>query len=139
MSAEDEVRQTSDRFYAALTSMLGGDTGPMDELWSHGDDVSTMHPLGGREIGWDAVRESWENAAKAFSGGSVHCDDLVVHVLGDAAYTTGTEQLDAMIGEQPMAGAVRATNIYRREGGAWKMVHHHADAHAVLQQILGLS
>lgn len=54
MSTEDEVRQVSDRFYAAVNSMLDGDASQMAGVWSHESDVSTMHPLGGRENGWDA-------------------------------------------------------------------------------------
>ncbi|HEX2273092.1 MAG TPA: hypothetical protein VHG90_04365, partial [Acidimicrobiales bacterium] len=65
MATEDEVRQASDRFYAALGSMLNGDARPMADVWAHDPAVSTMHPLGGREVGWDAVRASWEGAAEA--------------------------------------------------------------------------
>ena len=46
MSAEAEVQQASDQFYAALNSMVNGDASPMAEIWSHESDVSTMHPLG---------------------------------------------------------------------------------------------
>jgi hypothetical protein len=48
MAAEDEVRQASERFYEALNRVLEeSDTGPMEEIWSHGSDVSAMHPFGG--------------------------------------------------------------------------------------------
>ncbi len=50
MATEDEVRQASDRFYAALDSMLDGNAAPMADVWSHDSTVSTMHPLGGREV-----------------------------------------------------------------------------------------
>jgi hypothetical protein len=53
MAAEDEVRQASERFYGALNSVLdGGDSGPMEQIWSHGSDVSAMRPFGGRMLGW---------------------------------------------------------------------------------------
>jgi hypothetical protein len=48
MAAEDEVRQASERFYAALNRALDGDSSPMEQIWSHGSDVSAMHPSGGR-------------------------------------------------------------------------------------------
>jgi hypothetical protein len=48
MAAEDEVRHASERFYAALNSTLDGDSSPMEEIWSHGSEVSAMHPFGGR-------------------------------------------------------------------------------------------
>src|SRR5215212_6394758 len=62
MAAEDEVRQASEQFYAALNRTLNGDPGPMEEIWSHGSDVSAMHPSGGRMVGWEEVRASWEQA-----------------------------------------------------------------------------
>ncbi len=139
MAIEDEIRQASDQFYAAIESMLNGDAVPMGDIWSHEDDVSTMHPLGGRELGWDAVRASWEGAAEAFASGSLNVTDLVVRSLGDVAYTVGVEQLEATVGEKTVESEFRVTNIYRREGGAWKMVHHHTDADVATQEALGLA
>ena len=52
MAAEDEVRQASEQFYAALNRTLNGDPGAMEEIWSRGSDVSGMHPFGGRLLGW---------------------------------------------------------------------------------------
>lgn len=139
MSTEDEVRQASDRFYSALDSMLNGDAAPMADVWSHDSSVSTMHPLGGREVGWDAVRGSWEGAAQAFEGGTQEVSDLEVCVLGDTAYTTGIEHVDATIGGKSLHFDIRATNIFRREDGEWKVVHHHTDADGPLQEALGLA
>ena len=78
MAAEDEVRQASERFYAALNSTLDGDSSPMEQIWSHGSDVGAMHPFGGRMVGWEEVGASWEQAAQAFSGGQVALEDMVV-------------------------------------------------------------
>ena len=50
MAVEDEIRQASEQFYAALNREINGDPGPMLEVWSHGSDVSTMHPLGGINV-----------------------------------------------------------------------------------------
>ena len=68
MSVED-VRQASDRFYAALNRGINGDTSEMFEICSHAADVTTMHPLGGRQTGWPEVRATWEMAAGAIDGG----------------------------------------------------------------------
>jgi hypothetical protein len=51
----EEVHQASDRFYAALNRMLQGDAGPMMDVWPHTSDVTTMHPIGEREVGWEQV------------------------------------------------------------------------------------
>jgi ketosteroid isomerase-like protein len=127
MSVE-EVRQASDRFYAALNRGLTGDTSEMFNMCSHADDVTTMHPLGGRQTGWPEVRGSWEMAVSAVSGGSVAVSDLEITLLaGDSAYTTGTETASATVGGAPVSFSGRCTNVYRRENGVWKVVHHHVD------------
>ena len=128
MAVEDEIRQASEQFYEALNRMLNGDLEPMMEVWSHGSDVATMHPLGGRETGWEEVRANWEQVAQGFSDGQVSLEDLVVVPLSeDVAYTLGTEHGQATLGEESVSIDWRVTNIYRREGGGWKMVHHHTD------------
>lgn len=127
MSVE-EVRQVSDRFYAALNRGINGDTSEMLDICSHADDVTTMHPLGGRQIGWSEVRATWEMAASAIDGGSVEVNDLQITLLGDdAAYTTGTENASAIVGGTPVSFSARCTNVYRCEDGVWKVVHHHVD------------
>jgi ketosteroid isomerase-like protein len=139
MAAEDEVRQASEQFYAALNRTLDGDSSPMEQIWSHGSDVSVMHPFGGRMLGWEAVRDSWEQAAQAFSGGQVTLDEMVVVPISeDAAYTLGTEHGQGSIGEQTVGIDWRVTNIYRREADGWKIVHHHTDFSKEVAQALGL-
>jgi ketosteroid isomerase-like protein len=127
MSVE-EVRQASDRFYAALNQGLTGDTSEIFNSCSHADDVTTMHPLGGRQTGWPEVSGSWEMAVNAVSGGSVAVSDLQITLLADdSAYTTGTETASATVGGTPVSFSGRCTNVYRREDGVWKVVHHHVD------------
>jgi ketosteroid isomerase-like protein len=48
-------------------------------------------------------------------------------VVGDMAYTAGLEHTSASIGGQPGSFTLRATQVYRREGGEWKVAHRHAD------------
>jgi ketosteroid isomerase-like protein len=136
MATDDEVRKASDQFYAALNSMSKGDAGPMADVWSHSADVTTMHPLGGREVGWDQVAGPWGQIAGLASGGQVKLTDQLVRASGDMAYETGVEK-----GEMTLAGRQvpinhRVTNVYRREGGAWKVVHHHTDESPAMIDLL---
>ena len=128
MTIEDEVRAASDKFYSALNRMLNGDAGPLGDIWSHSATVTTMHPTGGREVGWDEVRGSWEQIAKLATQGKVRLSDQFIQVAGDVAYELGIEHPQLTLGGQPVTGDIRVTNIYRRESGAWKIVHHHTDA-----------
>ena len=137
MALEDEIRQASEQFYEALNRMINGDPEPMMVVWSHGSDVATLHPLGGRQTGWEEVRASWEQAAQAFSDGKVSLVSLVVVPLADdVAYTLGTEHGQAKLGDERVGIDWRVTNIYRRDEGEWKMVHHHTDVSLELVEIL---
>jgi ketosteroid isomerase-like protein len=127
MSAEDEVRAVSEKFYAALNRMAKGDAGSFADVWSHSATVTTMHPIGGREVGWDQVRNSWEQVAQIATGGSVKRSDQFIQVVGEVAYELGIERGEVTLAGQKVSFDERVTNIYRRESGAWKMVHHHSD------------
>ncbi len=136
MSAEDEVRKASKRFYAALNRMLKGDAGPLADIWSHSAAVTSMHPVGGREVGWGKVKDAWEQVAKLMSDGQVKLNDQLIRVAGDAAYEVGTEQGHAILGGQKIAIEHRVTNIYRQEAGGWKVVHHHTDVSPAMLDVL---
>jgi ketosteroid isomerase-like protein len=136
MSTENEVREASKRFYTALSAMAKGQNGPMVEIWSHNASVTTMHPIGGREVGWDAVRASFEGVGKVATGGSVELADQYIQIAGDVAYELGTERGQMTVAGETITIAQRVTNIYRRESGAWKMVHHHADLSPAMLDLL---
>jgi ketosteroid isomerase-like protein len=136
MSAENDVREASAQFYAALNSMVSGDAGPLADIWSHSKDVTTMHPVGGREVGWDEVRGSWEQVAAIASEGQVELTDQLIRVGDGMAYEEGIERGHAMMAGERVSIEQRATNIYRREGGSWKIVHHHADLSPAMLDVL---
>jgi ketosteroid isomerase-like protein len=136
MSAEDEVRDASAQFYAALNRMLNGDAQPLSEIWSHGEAVTTMHPIGGRQVGWNEVREAWEQVAQGVSDGKVELKDQLIRVLGDVAYEVGVEYAECKLGGEKVSGQIRVTNIYQREAGAWKMTHHHTDLIPAMLEVL---
>jgi ketosteroid isomerase-like protein len=136
MSTEDQVRQASEQFYAALNRLANGDASSMADIWSHSATVTTMHPIGGREVGWDEVKEPWGQVAQLMSDGQVNLNGQLIQVSGDMAYEVGTEQGQATIAGEQVAFNHRVTNIYRRESGIWKIVHHHTDLSQAMLDIL---
>ena len=137
MSNETDVRKASEQFYAALNRMLAGDAGPMSDIWSHSAGVTTMHPIGGRQTGWDAVPGSWEQVAKLASGGTVTLHDQIVQVAGDMAYEVGVERGNLTLAGHDVANIDdRVTNVYRRESAGWRIVHHHSDISQAMADIL---
>jgi ketosteroid isomerase-like protein len=108
----------------------------MSDIWSHGGTVTTMHPIGGREDGWDQVRNSFEGVAKISTAGQVELRDQVVHVGEDMAYELGVEHGHITIAGQRVAISHRVTNIYRREAAGWRIVHHHTDVAPAMLEVV---
>lgn len=102
-------------FYAAFNAR---DMPAMAAAWSAGDDVTCVHP------GWDAVSGRTlvlESYAAIFANPSqprIIAGGESVTLAGDAAVVVCHE----LVGGSPLV----ATNVFRREDGAWKVVHHHA-------------
>lgn len=136
MSPDEEVRRASKQFYTALNRMANGDAGLMADGWSHGPEVTAMHPIEGREIGWEAVKTSFEQFAQVATDGKVDLTDQIIRVEGDVAYELGVEQGECKLGGNPVAFKHRVTNIYRREGDGWRMIHHHSDTSPAMLDVL---
>lgn len=136
MTAEDQVRSASERFYAGLNRMANGERGALADSWSHSAGVTAMHPIGGRQVGWDAVRDSFDQVAEIASDGDIGLRDQHIHVAGDMAYEVGVEHGTCTLAGHPVRLEHRVTNIYQREGEAWKMVHHHTDTSPAMLEVL---
>ncbi len=108
--------------------MFTGDLEPMKKVWSHADDVTYMGPSGGFRIGWDQVLVDWEAQAAMKLGGEVKPKDMRITVGRGLAIVSNYE-----IGEnsgsdrKPQEVRIRATNLFRKEDGKWKMIGHHTD------------
>jgi len=136
MSATNDVREASNRFYAALNRMANGDASSMADVWSHSSAVSTMHPIGGCEVGWEQVKEPWKSVSSLAATGEVRVERRQLEVVGDLAYEVGTEVGSMVLDGRKIAIDHRVTNIYRRESGSWKIVHHHTDLSPAMLDVL---
>ena len=136
MSTENELHKASDQFYEALNRMANGDADSMEDIWSHSDTVTALHPIGGRSIGWDNVRESFQKVAQIATEGHIRLDDQMIQVAGELAYELGNERGQAIFSGHPVTLDHRVTNIYRLEADSWKIVHHHTDVSSAMLDVL---
>ena len=136
MSTEDEVRNASNQFYAALNKMVNGNAHALSDIWSHHPTVTTMHPIGGRQVGWKDVWKTWEQTAQVASEGQVKLQDQYINVVGDMAYEIGVENAGFKLAGQKLTDQVRVTNIYLKEDGKWKIIHHHSDLSPAMVEVL---
>ena len=130
-SAENDnaaVLAANAAFYAALNKLFAGEIEPIKAVWSNADDVTYMGPDGSFEHGWPSVLKDWESQAALKLGGKVEPVEVQMIVGQDIAIVNDYEQ-----GENTNAKGrvehvrLRATNLYRKENGQWKMVGHHTD------------
>jgi ketosteroid isomerase-like protein len=130
-SASDDtkgVEQATAKFYTSLNALFTGDATPMQEIWSHADDVTYMGPAGGFQVGWEDVRATWETQAALKLGGKVEPSETRITVGNDLAFVQCYERGDNHDAQGlPMQVSIRATNVFRKENGAWKMIGHHTD------------
>ena len=122
-----ELRAFVDRCHAAITKQSQGHPEPFLELWAHAGDVTIMAAIGGYQVGFDAVRELLTAASKTqhFDGWRAEnvatvLDETLAFPVEHAHYArTGDREGEGM--------TLRATQIYRREDGQWRVIHRHGD------------
>jgi ketosteroid isomerase-like protein len=129
------VEEATQQFYVALNAMFDGDVEPMKAVWSHADDVSYMGPVGGIRIGWDEVLADWEAQAALKLGGQVEPLELHMTVGPQIAVVINEEKGENLDADgKPVPVSLRATHIFRKEKGQWKMIGDHADLLPFLQK-----
>jgi ketosteroid isomerase-like protein len=130
----EAVKMAEAKFYSALNALFTGDVGPMEDVWSHADDVTYMGPTGGMQVGWSQVLAVWKAQAARKLGGKVEPADMHIFVGSDLAVSSGYEKGTNTINGSPVTVSIRATNVFRKENGAWKMIGHHTDLIPQLEQ-----
>ncbi len=115
MSDAEPVLFANEAFYYAFA---GGDAAAMDEVWARDVPVACIHPGWNVLTGRDAVMESWRSILGSDGRPAIRSQGARASLYGDVAFVTCYEN----IGQ----GYLAATNVFVREDGAWKMVHHHA-------------
>jgi ketosteroid isomerase-like protein len=122
--------QIIERDHVALDAFAKGDSKPLEDLWSRREDVTLGNPFGPFARGFEQVAETMERAATFYRDGEAVGFDLIAReVTAELAYLVEVERFSAKIGgrEDRTPVALRVTSIFRREDGAWRLVHRHAD------------
>ena len=116
------VRAAAKEFYSALNVMFTGDVTTMKTLWSHSDDVTYMGPEGGILVGWSKVMPEWERQANLKLGGKVEPKDMRITVGRDLAIISNFEVGENIVDGKAQKVSIRATSIFRKEDGKWKIL-----------------
>jgi ketosteroid isomerase-like protein len=118
-----------EQYHAAVGLIVRGDPEPLKALYSHADDVVLANPFGPAVRGWREVSARLEDASSRMSDGEMAGHDrLAGYVTNELATIHEVEHGTVSVGGGAVAGwTLRTTTTFRREDGAWKVVHRHAD------------
>jgi ketosteroid isomerase-like protein len=131
VATDASLRAFMPRFEEGTRRFINGDAALWKENASRRDDATIVGAWGAYERGWKEVgaRYDWAVARFKESGAKLNVEYISSGVSGDLAYTVAIERSEARLVDQekPMPMALRVTHIFRKEDGAWKLVHRHAD------------
>jgi ketosteroid isomerase-like protein len=132
MSQEDFLNYLHD--YEDAAARFGtGDPKPVKDHFARGDQVTLLSGVGGYFRGWEEVSSHLDRAASQFSATAQHAweyEPIHTGTDGDLAYAVVIERekgVDVARGDTAVTRELRATLIFRREDGNWKLIHRHAD------------
>jgi len=112
----------------AEVAVHNGDCGPRRAIWSRRDPVTVLGAWK-NAYGQQELDELFAHLAETFSDCTSYELEIVeAEVLGDVAYTVGFEHTSASVDGVPRTYTLRATQVYRREDGDWKVAHRHGSA-----------
>ena len=128
--------QETAEFLAAIEPQLdvvevalhNGESDGRIAMWSRSEPV-TLFGAAMNGVGWAQIHPIFQSLGEQFSQCTSYRNEIIAaEASGDIAYIVALEHTTAAInGREPTAYVLRATTIFRREAGEWKVVHRHGD------------
>lgn len=115
MPEREALLFANEAFYRAFADR---DYPAMEQAWASADPVACIHPGWPPLSGRDAVLDSWRRILANEESPQVVCRRPEAYLLGEVGFVICYETVGA--------AALVATNVFRREGRQWRMVHHQA-------------
>ncbi len=111
----DAVLFANEAFYRAFADR---DFGAMEQVWSRQESIACIHPGWSPVIGRERVLASWRAILANPGAPAIACRRPVAFLRGDSAFVICYEEVNGAV--------LVATNLFAREGQAWRMTHHQA-------------
>src|SRR5439155_25932004 len=111
----DAILFANESFYRAFAAR---DAAAMEALWATDLPVACVHPGWAPLTDRAAVMQSWRNILSNANAPKVVCRSPRLFHYGDVAAVVCFEMIEGQF--------LVATNLFVRQGNAWKMVHHQA-------------
>jgi SnoaL-like domain len=130
MAAVDDFDEVLERFKRAGNEFMKGNPKPVQDLFSHREDVTLANPFGPPARGWDEVAKTQERGASYYRDGEIYDFEIVgKYVTPELGCILWIERTNAKVGgaEEITPCDLRVIMTLRPEDGTWKVVHRHAD------------
>ena len=113
----------------ANEALINGDARTYAALIPHADDYTLMAPFGGTPTrGFDTSSEGLAKLSRFFKSGTSTVEVVQTYASADMAVLVTIERQRCEVGGLPEQDwSLRVTEVYRRDGTEWRLVHRHAD------------
>jgi len=123
----EDVANLTRRTAEANTALVRGDIDGYLALIEHATDYTLMAPFGGAPTrGFDTSARG--TMARFFKSGTFDQEVVAIYATSDLVVLVTIERVRGEVGGLPEQDwALRVTQVFRREGAKWWLVHRHAD------------
>jgi ketosteroid isomerase-like protein len=119
---KEGISEANQRFYSAFETL---DIEQMRAVWDEEYGVTCVHPGWPLIQGRGEVLQSWANIFTNTMVMQFTITEASVVVEGDWAWVVCTEGLRSVVDGRVTEGKIEATNVFRKRGERWLLVHHH--------------
>lgn len=130
MTVKDDFEQFMKLRKEASDEFIHGNFQPLDAVSTHRSPATLFGPKGDCVQGAEQVNSTNASNAKRFKPDGTNAF-AIMHMAAEEnlAYWVGIQRsVVRMQGQDaPISMDLRVTELFRREGGDWKLVHRHAD------------
>jgi ketosteroid isomerase-like protein len=129
-STTSDFTQLMEEREAAARAFVNGDPDPLQRLATEDLPATFFEPSGKTHDDAKKVRSVYEKQSRGFDSGETSFEVLQAAAGDEIGYWTGIQhgRVYPAGATEPVDYDLRVTEIFRREGDRWKLVHRHADA-----------
>jgi ketosteroid isomerase-like protein len=126
---DEDVANLTRRTAEANAALVRGDIDGYLALIEHANDYTLMAPFGGATTrGFDTSSGHRAAIARFFKSGTFDQEVVATYASDGLVVLVTIERVRAEVGGLPEQNwSLRVTQVFRRDGAEWRLVHRHAD------------